>query len=57
MSAQTVTPMTIRQAAAYLDRTPWMVYQIETGRLPSAMLNGRRFVAREDLVPALRKAS
>ena len=48
-----VTPMTIKQAADHLGLTIWEVREMtERGELPYAMLNGRRFVAREDLGPA-----
>jgi excisionase family DNA binding protein len=46
----TVTPMTIKQAAEHVGLSIWSVYEItERGELPSAMLSGRRFVARENL--------
>ena len=48
-----VTPMTIKQAADHLGLTIWEVREMtERGELPYATLNGRRFVAREDLGPA-----
>jgi hypothetical protein len=53
-----VTPISIKRAADIAGRTPWDIYQrTERGKLPFAMLNGRRFVALEDvraLVEALR---
>jgi hypothetical protein len=45
-----ITPITIRRAADLLGQKIWPVYEMtETGELPYAVLNGRRFVALEDV--------
>jgi hypothetical protein len=55
----TVTPISVKEAADLTGRTPWDIYQrTERGDLSSAMLNGVRWVAREDVLPlTVRRAS
>jgi DNA-binding transcriptional regulator YiaG len=58
---KSVTPITIKRAGEYLGLTTWQVHELTvSGELSSAVLNGRRLVALEDvrkLRPAARIAN
>jgi hypothetical protein len=47
----TVTPISIKEAAARTGKTPWEIYQLtERGLLPCAHLRRVRFVTLEDVL-------